>query len=239
MLAIITGTIKPDQEIEQLVLRNPEERLRQYIDSLLFLIDSGAFSGIVFCENSNFDLKQFDTVRNSAQKKKVALEIFSFQGNAEETSAHGKGYGEGEIMDYVFSSSNLIKEAPCFVKITGRLKVENIRAITTRMDARKTYFNIPNRTRRDMYDTRIYAMPTEQFQSKFRKQYYRVKDGEGIFLEKVYTQILEEEKIRVTNFPRYPRIVGISGSMGIPYSYVEWKCRIKDLLSHFNYYITR
>lgn len=236
MLAIITGTIKPSQGIEHLVLRDSEERLKQYINSLLFFIDSGAFSSIIFCENSNYGSEIFEAVRSRSNEKKVALEILSFQGNLKEAVIHGKGYGEGEIMDYIFTSSKLIKKETYFVKITGRLHVDNIRNIVMRMDTRKTYFNIPNRTRRDMYDTRIYAMSVEMFQAKFREQYGRVRDSEGIFLETIYTQILREEKIRVTNFPRYPRIVGMSGSMGIPYSYVEWKCRIKDLLSWINYY---
>ena len=236
MLAIITGTINPDQKIDHLTLKDPQERLKQYLDSLCFLIDSGAFSSIIFCENSNYSLDAFEDIKSRAAEKQVKLEVFSFQGDIKEAIDHGKGYGEGEIMDYIFTFSNLLKEASYFVKITGRLRVDNMRDITMRMDTRKTYFNIPNRTIRDFYDTRIYAMPVEQFRTKFRNQYDNVSDNEGIFLENIYTRILREEKIKVTNFPRYPRIIGISGSMGIPYSYVEWKCRIKDLLSRFNYY---
>lgn len=236
VFAIITGTIRPSREIEHLILRDPEKRLKQYIDSILFFIESGAFSGIIFCENSNYGLEPFEDVENRAKKNKVALEILSFQGNTEKAAAYGKGYGEGEIMNYIFDSSKLIKETSYFVKITGRLRIDNMKDITMRMDTRKTYFNIPNRTRRDFYDTRVYAMPVEQFQTKFRNQYDNVRDNEGVFLETVYTRILQEEKIRVTNFPRYPRIVGISGSMGMSYSYVEWKCKIKDLLSQINYY---
>lgn len=236
IFAVITGTIKPSSEIGHLILRNPEERLEQYKDSLIFFIESGAFSDIIFCENSNYGSEPFEDVENRAKKNKVALEILSFQGNTEKAAAHGKGYGEGEIMNYIFSSSKLIKEASYFVKITGRLRIDNVRDITMRMDTRKTYFNIPNRTRRDFYDTRVYAMPVEQFRTKFRNQYDNVRDSEGVFLETVYTRVIREEKIKVTNFPRYPRIVGISGSMGMSYSYVEWKCRIKDLLSRFNCY---
>lgn len=236
MLAIITGTIRPSIQMNQLTLRDENERLRQYEDSIYFLLDSRAFSKIIFCENSGYGIEKFAHLPEIAQKKDIELELLSYQGNEKKACIHGKGYGEGEIMDYVFSHSKIARTEPYFVKITGRLKVNNIEDIVTRIDKEKTYFNIPNRTRRDIYDTRIYGMPVSQFKTCFLNGYEQVMDEQGIFLETVYTGILKDNKIKVTNFPRYPRIVGISGSGGIVYSYTEWKCRVRDVLSRMNFY---
>ena len=148
-----------------------------------------------------------------------------------EVEKHGKGYGEGEITYYVFANSRLLSGEPCFVKITGRLIIVNISDICRRMKPEICYFNIPNRTIRDFYDTKLYAMPTEVFKKYFRKTYDAVWDEKGIYLERVYTKILSEQGVKVKNFPRYPRVIGMSGSTGLDYGYTEWTCKVRDSIS--------
>lgn len=236
MLAIITGTIRPNEQVGKLVLKNEEERLRQYQEALLFLIQSKAFSKIIFCENSGYGTDRFQIMHEVAVRSGISLELLSFMGNTEEVLKHGKGYGEGEIMEYVFRNSRLLDMEPYFVKLTGRLKVINIKDICEKINPKICYFNIPNRTIRDYYDTKLYAMPTDIFNRYFRNVYDRVWDDQGIYLEKVYTEILSEEKLKVKNFARYPRVVGISGSSGLDYGFTEWKCRIRDVISLFGGY---
>ena len=236
MLAIITGTICPSGDMKQLAICNAEERLEQYKKSLRFFIGSGAFSKIVFAENSNYGAKALEDLSDYARKNRVQLEILSFAGNTVQSILQGKGYGEGEIMQYVMEHSELLKGESFFVKITGRLLVHNIREITKKLKEQRTYFNIPNRTRKDIYDTRIYAMPVSQFREGFMSVYTQVMDDEGVYLERVYTRQIVNRGIMVYNFPSYPRIEGISGSGGTVYAYSEWKCKIRDMISRFNYY---
>ena len=236
MLAIITGTIRPSAQMKHLALRDEEERLKQYEESIRFYLKSQAFEKIVFCENSNYGTEKISYLTELAAKDGVELELLSFQGNVEKACIQGKGYGEREILDYVFSHSSLAKTETYFVKITGRLKVDNIKGIAKRLKQQKTYFNIPNCTRRDIYDTRIYGMPVNQFKDYFLSSYEQVMDEQGFILEMVYTQILQNYDMKVSNFPRYPRIVGISGSGGLDYKYTEWKCKIRDVLSQINFY---
>lgn len=236
MLAIVTGTICPSGDMKQLKLRNTEERLKQYVDALGFLIEEAAFTKIVFCENSGFDMGQLKSLEELASSKHVALELLSFCGNTELCCKYGKGFGEGEIMKYVFENSRLIQDEAFYVKITGRLKIVNIKDICKRLKPDRCYFNIPNRTIREYYDTKLYAMPTHLFRNYFADSYVQVRDDEGKYLEVVYTDILLKGGIKVQNFPRFPRVVGISGSSGLVYSYTEWKCIIKDVLSYLGYY---
>lgn len=236
MTGIITGTICPSSGMGQLTLRDEKERLAQYLQSLRALIEAEAFKKIIFAENSNYGCEDVEALQTIADEHQVELECLSFQGNTDQACAHGKGYGEGEIMEYVFQHSRLLKNEPYFVKITGRLQIDNIAEIASRLKKTRTYFNIPNRTKREIYDTRIYAMSVEQFEKFFLKAYGRVNDEHGTYLEHVYTEILKQHRIKVSNFPCYPRIRGISGSGGVLYDYTEWKCRIKDLLSRLNYY---
>lgn len=235
-VCVVTGTIRPSAQMTQLVVNDAEERLEQYIQGIQALIESDAFSKIVFAENSNEGCARLQMLQPIANAHQTELECFSFQGNTEQSNLHGKGYGEGEIMEYVFRHSCLLKNEDFFVKITGRLQVDNIAVIMSHLKTTRTYFNIPNRTRRDIYDTRLYAMPISSFKKYFLEQYEKVQDSQGIYLEHVYTEILKKTKIKIYNFPAYPRVRGISGSAGIPYDYTEWKCKIKDLLSKINYY---
>lgn len=237
MVAIITGTISPDRRMNQLAVTDTEERLKQYTDALEFLISEKVFSKIVFCDNSAYAVEQLQFLEDLAAGNGIRLELLSFQGDSAQCVRHGKGYGEGEILEYVFSNSELLRNESFFVKITGRLKVVNIREICRRLKTDKIYFNIPNRTIREYYDTRIYAMPVEIFRQFFLSAYSRVWDDRGIYLEKVYTRVLLQNRLTVSNFPQYPRITGIGGSTGLKYEYTEWKCKIKDLVSLLGGYL--
>lgn len=236
MLLILTGTICPARETEFLALRDEEERLRQYEESIRFFLNTKTFSKIIFCENSNYGAEKLSYLTKEAKEQNTLLEILSFQGDSGKTRLHGKGYGEGEIMKYIFENSRLLAQEDTFVKVTGRLKVDNIGKIVSKIKAGQCYFNIPNRTHREMYDTKIYVMTTEMFRSLFLDAYDKVMDSKGIYLERVYTALIGEHGIKVKNFPRFPRVTGVSASTGADYVYTEWKCKIKDILSWFQFY---
>lgn len=236
MVAIITGTISPSQQMRQLALKNTEERLKQYIDALEFLIREKAFPKIVFCDNSGYPMEHLQFLVELAVANETKLELLSFEGNSQQCIEHGKGYGEGENLEYVFSHSELLRSETFFVKLTGRLKVVNIRDICRRLRTGRIYFNVPKSSIREYYDTRIYAMPVETFRSFFLSVYSQVWDDKEIYLEKVYTKVLQNNNLRVHNFPKYPRITGIGGSTGQTYEYSEWKCKIKDWVSYFGGY---
>ena len=99
MIAIVTGTIKPMAQMGQLVLRDEKERLKQYKEGLEFLLLSGAFDKIIFCENSNYGMQEFEKLRQTAKEHHIQMELFSFAGDAKRAELQGKGYGEGEIMN--------------------------------------------------------------------------------------------------------------------------------------------
>ena len=89
---------------------------------------------------------------------------------------------------------------------------------------------------REIFGTDLYDRMAAALKGKASGAYRQVMDEGGMILEVVYTQVLRNCGIKVSNFPRYPRIVGMSGSGGLIYGYTEWKCKIKDLLSQFNFY---
>lgn len=236
MVLIITGTIAPSLEVRYLAIKNAEERLSQYYDSIFFYISQGCFNKIIFCENSNYGSKGLEPLVKLAKENHLQLELLSFQGDTEKVIMQGKGYGEAEIMNYIFANSNLIKGETMFAKVTGRLKVTNVIRILSKIKEGNCYFNVPNHTARHMYDTRFYMIPIELFKQYFLDAKEEIMDDEGIFLETVYTNRILQKDIKTKNFPIYPRIIGQSGSSGESYSFIEWKSKIKDILSKINFY---
>lgn len=236
MVIIVTGTIAPSNNVGQLTLVDSDQRLKQYINSLNIIVEQRPDASIIFCDNSGYGLGAFDELKKKAESRNIPIELFSFKGDDSNVIKYGKGYGEGEILKYVFKNSKLIERDDYIVKITGRLVIDNICDILKRIDKNCIYFNVPNIHRRDMYDTRFYAMPKAIFEKYFIDEYPKVNDEKGYYLEVLYTDIVIGNSLKAKNFPRYPRIVGISGTGGITYSYTEWKTKIKDVLSMINVY---
>lgn len=241
MILIITATINPPTQ-DYLKVNNTGERLSQYKESLNFFISSGAFQKIIFCDNSGYLISNdaLKEERETASKKGITLEVLSFNGNHEKVKEQGKGYGEGEIMEYILKESKILSKEDYFFKVTGRLKVENIEIIVNKSkNAIKDgicLINVPNHTMHEIYDTRFYGMPVSMYERDFLKAYENVDDQDNIFFETVFTKIIREKNLRHRNFPLYPRITGKSGTSGGEYVYTEWKCRIKDIMSKLNYY---
>ena len=59
-------------------------------------------------------------------------------------------------------------------------------------------------------------------------------DSKDRWIETVYNEVLEKEKLKIKSFKTYPRIVGISGHYGKPYdgnNFLVWK--MKDLIDKY------
>lgn len=241
MVLLITGAITPGKDIPDTKLMNVAERKAQYLDALKKNIIelskvSYLLDGIVYADNSMPDKQLFDECKRLAKDNNIELEILSFSGNQEMLKKCGKGYGEGEITKYAMENSRLILNAKFFFKLTGRISIDNLADIIKRSDAKRCYFNMPNRTLKNMCDTRFYAMPVDLYKAQFIDAYEKVDDNNGHYLEHCMTDVINENNIKTWNFPLYPKYSGISGSKGHVYTYNKYKCVIKDLLSKFGYY---
>lgn len=126
---LLTSTIKPNPNQPQLKLSNPQERLEDYRKALVFYanaLNEGRVDGIVFVDNSGFDLK---CLSDDFPSKKI--EWLSFFGLDYPTSYH-RGYGEFKLIDYAFANSSTLKglnEGDAVWKITGRYIIKNLKSV--------------------------------------------------------------------------------------------------------------
>lgn len=230
---IITSTVYVNSDLT--VLIDVKERVKQYLLSILFYLDSRNIDQIIICDNSNFDYSKFDIFFTSITSKK--LEYLSFEGDKAKISTLGKGYGEGEIMEYVMKNSQLINFAhTSFLKVTGRLKVLNIDDILASSSSDSDSFHIAgsNPFANTMaIDTRFYQCTSETYRTILINEYRKVDDKNGSFLEHCYYNKFKSSNIKAKAFPILPKISGLSGSTGINYDDSKIKWFVKKVLFFF------
>ena len=236
MVLLITGAMTPQNDISNVVIKDAEERKSQYILALEKCLKTKGIKKVVYCDNSNPDKIEFVSLLKLADEIGVKFELLSFEGDSKLVSEKGKGYGEGEITKYALEHSRLLADENYFIKLTGRLYIDNLDKIIAHIKEDRCYFNYPNKTIRNMCDTRFYAMPIEKYKEYFGDAYTKVKDEEGFFLEHAFAACVRENKLITFNFPLYPRITGLSASTGAVYTYKWYKCIFKDILSAFQVY---
>jgi len=130
---LLTWTIKPNNDWKQkstvLSDRNffvPEYRLKQYISTILYYITQSNFDNIVFCENSNYGIKNIEDIKNIAKLFNKKFELLQFKWDREKIVKYSYHYWEAEIFDFAFENSNLIQKSAGFFKATWRYIIKNI-----------------------------------------------------------------------------------------------------------------
>lgn len=212
---IITGCIAPPSQ-KWLFIKDPEQRLNQYISSIQFYIKESPFTKIIFCDSSNYAYGNINSLVELAHSNGKQLEWLSFLGNQERVQRYGKGVGEDEIMQYVFAKSRLLRQSKMFCKITGRLKVDNINEIICALKSSNNYFV------RDLYrphnhglDTRCYLAEIDFFNNRLLNCYNKEHITHTMAFEDVFFTLVEGQ---YATLPRYPRVKGISAGNCRDYS---------------------
>ena len=85
---LLTWTIKPISEILSVnsyhsTSLDPEARYSQYIDTIIYYIVNSNFTHIVFCENSNYPIKDYPTILGLAKiyNKLLWISLWRGRGN--------------------------------------------------------------------------------------------------------------------------------------------------------------
>jgi hypothetical protein len=123
---IMTAAINPGAT-PYVKMSDPQERLFQYLCSLVSWIKFSNISPIIFCENTGYDY-DYTKIIKMAEKLNKHLEILLFTGN-NDSYKYGKGWGEGKIIEYVFNNSQVLHQQNCFYKITGQYFLSNFNEI--------------------------------------------------------------------------------------------------------------
>jgi hypothetical protein len=234
---IITSCIYPFSTFVQ--LKDPEEREALHTIALRRWLNESSFKKIIICDNS--DYKYSNSFIEEALSLNKKLEILSFKGDHKKVYDFGKGYGEGELMKYVFENSKLINECKSFVKVTGKLFIENHYPILSNLKGSNFAFSIPiyfihSKKVVDLVYTNFYYADIESFKTCLLDAYLGVRDNEGIYLEHIYASSLRNYKkknksLKITVMNPIPLISGKSGTTGDLYFPIKsFKSTILNIL---------
>lgn len=219
------------------VLVDPEERKKQYHESILFFIKESPLTKIIVCDNSGYHYSE--SLYDLAISHNKEIELLSFQGNNELVATYGKGYGEGEIMQFVLTNSKLINGVEGFLKVTGRLKLVNIDRLLRKCDHWENYFMPVSLIRprfmvpkpaRACVEVKAYYTTKKYFKDVLFNAHAEVRDKNTFFLEHAYHKAMATSPVNVKCFPTPPEFVGISGSNGWT---IKERSRLKKMLIKF------
>ena len=219
IVLLITGAIDLSLfEIPSTKILDREDRLFQYLESLDYAIENyKKITHIIFCENTGYNY-DYNSLKEKAELRGKLLEVIIFKGNYSIIQQKGKGYGEGEIIEYALDNSKYLKDCQSFYKLTGRLIVRNMDRIIAGTKSKNAFDFQPgaiyNRNQNHI-ETIFYKTERDLYQKYLYQAYQDVDESKIEYLEHVYYQQLNGLKLKSFRF--LPQISGQSGTTGEEY----------------------
>lgn len=213
----------------QTILIDSSIRLDLTLKSIAQWRTTPGVSHVVVCDGSGFDLGPHIGEMFTNQKC-VGFEVISFTNDVTGVKAKGKGYGEGEIVNYALQHSKVLKDAKNFAKCTGKLWVENFAACLKEFNGFAA-FDFSGKFKPVKIDTRFYIVNKDFYVANMAALHHCVDDSNGFYLEHAFRDGLKSRA--VSDYVMYPtpRISGISGSMGLHHETSRTKAALRDFRS--------
>ena len=172
---------------------------------------------IVICDGSGFDFTE--VVRE--RWPHANIETLTFVNDIESVAKLGKGFGEGQIIDFALRNSRLMRRQKHFMKCTAKLWVGNIRHVLRDWTGDNNFVNLrkdpsgDNAMRTGKVNTRFFIVGRKFFDMHLRDAYLAVDRRRGHFIEHEFGDRL----VRLNSnssfaFATKPRIHGVSGTTG-------------------------
>lgn len=207
---LLTACVNPGKMIYTSVV-DKDIRVSHYLNALDYYLRNTIWP-IVFVENTGVDISEsFEKYIEGGR-----LEYLTFCGNDFDKN-RGKGYGEAIILEYAVNHSAFLQKADFIVKITGRLKLLDIKRqisfhhlfiphcdIQCVLDREKSFA-----------DSRFFIVTLDFLQDNFLKKKEMINDCKGCYLEHILFSSICCQR-GYTFYPLFlrPVISGVSGTTG-------------------------
>ncbi len=197
-------------------LRDAALRVQLTLDSLSLWTSQYKGLRIVICDGSGYDFS--NDIQNELPDANI--ECLHFYNDAKLVAKNGKGYGEGEIVDYALKHSKYLESAELFAKCTSKHFVSNLDAIMMKWNDNflcECYFiKYWSLLKLELVfiDTRFY-ISNKTFYIRYLKDiHYKVRDSDNYYLEHVFKDAVLNNKISKIISPVPINLSGTSGSSG-------------------------
>ncbi|WP_314138474.1 hypothetical protein [Buttiauxella noackiae] len=208
---IVTSCINPNAPLTK--LQDPKIRIDVTIDALKKICKHA--DNIVFCDGSAFDISA--ELKKHPEFDNKNIEVLFFKNDTKSVEMFGKGFGEGEIVNYAVEHSEYIHSSTCFAKLTSKLYVDNLQKCLKAFNSTGFFVPVPS-FREEMIDTRFYIVDKNFYNKNLKKVYKKVRDLEGIYLEHVFYDVLIKLDKHKYVARVMPIIRGVSGTFNTNYS---------------------
>jgi hypothetical protein len=213
---LLTATVSPRQDQPKLAVVDPAERLEEYRKALEHysqLLESGVIAGIIFAENSNYDLAKLAALFPSAR-----IEWLSIDPGSHRPDFH-RGYAEFKLIDAALARSSFLQRPSHDVriwKVSGRYVVRNLGRVV-RWSPRK--FDLYASIARDWFEMSIIAWSPTAHQQLMQGIWRHFASAEAP--ERILYRLLQVPNTRtlrvVRSFTWPPVIEGRRGTDGSPF----------------------
>lgn len=219
---VLTATIDP-RGCPRTTRTDPQTRLEDYCRAIAGWADqlAGTGTAIVIAENSGADATRLAEVLRYYWGNGKLCTLVQYQESIELTH-DGKSSGEARLIEHALSRAYDYFDADfSFVKSTGRLYVKQFSSCLPSSPGQFT-----GQVRPDMsaVDSRVFLSTWNTYQRYMWNIADEVRESDGIYFEMALARrlhrVLSDGAVRFTPFRTIPRIVGVSGSSGQPYSTV-------------------
>lgn len=214
---LITSSVQAMDTSVKLI--DPNLRIKHTIESLYQWKRINPKGKFVICDGSNFDFSEIIKKKFSD----LEIECISFLNDHKMVRKHGKGFGEGEIIQYAIKNSTLISNADAFVKCTGKLWISNYYDCVNQWKGKflaSAYFaNVFSlkQLKISYLDTRFYIANKNYFLENFGRAHLSLGGENGLSIEDAYLSVLLEKNEKHFLFRRQPIICGVGGGSGKHY----------------------
>ena len=202
---LMTAHIKVNKNMPYHLHIQENERLREYIDALIFYIIESKFSDIVFVDWSWYDMNQLEFLEDLAKIYNKKLELLSFKNDESLVVKYWKGYWENMILEFAINNSKIIKNNKSFFKVTWRYIVKNINKILiNEKDKGNCFFKWRYINWKTFCNTAFFKVEKDFFDKILYWAWNNVNDKEWIYLEHVYLKILKKYSNKISWFKELP-----------------------------------
>ena len=212
---LVTAAVNPaSSQLAKLV--DPTERLAatvEAVDEWLLRLPS---LRIVICDGSGFDFTQVVRERWPC----ADIETLTFVNDIESVARLGKGFGEGQIIDFALRNSRLLRWQKYFMKCTAKLWVSNIAPVLRDWTGANNFVNLrvvssPNENVAAKVNTRFFIVRRDFYNKHLRDAYLSVDRRRGHFIEHEFgDRLMRLNRGQTFDFATKPRIHGVSGTTG-------------------------
>lgn len=215
-------------------LRDQNLRIKLTLIAIAKWLEIDASISIIICDGSGYDFTN-DVAKSFP---KANIESICFLNNSEMVKSYGKGYGEGEIIQYALDNSIILKNSDCFAKCTSKLWVTNFVRCSHHWnnlflcECGFSNFRSINKIRFEYVDTRFYIINKYFYLETFSLAHLDVRDNNKHYLEHCFKDIVIEKQLDNFIFPIAPVINGISGTSGLSEKISFWFF-VKSMVKRF------